>query len=200
MRKMILLGLCLVFFNGCAALGFALFGRGASESRRWRGRKPEEIWEVLQEAVNDYYDIKIAHDEDQYLETEWDEHPGPMYKSGKRYRVLAKVLWDDKFFAPYIEVTVEKEINTNMDRPLSLADADWEIDYDNDGRDVSRERRIIWMVNLKLKDIKPSREILENRPSKYREDPAEKRKRELWGRGKEDEGEKKKPPDDDLWK
>ncbi|MHC4780116.1 MAG: hypothetical protein ACYTFG_16215 [Planctomycetota bacterium] len=202
MRKFLLLGMILVVSNGCVALGYALFGRGSSESQRWRGRSQEEIWDVLQEAVNDYYDIKLAHDDDKYLESEWNQHLGPMYKSGKRFRVLAYVHWDEEFLAPYIEITVEKEINTNIDHPLKASDADWEPDYDTDGRDVSREKRIIWLVNLRLKDIKPSKRILENRPSKYSQDPGEKRREDLWGRKKKgEETEKEKPKKEkNIWK
>jgi hypothetical protein len=173
-----------------------LFGKGTSESKRWAGLPKDQLWDVLHEAVNDYYDIRLADDEEMYIESEWDEHLAPMYKSGKRFRVQAWVKWDEEHKASYLEVMVDREINENMDRPLSKSDADWATDWDNDGRDVSREKQLIWLVNFRLKkEIKPSREILANKPSKYREDPDQKRREALWGKG----GGKGKKPRDDLW-
>jgi hypothetical protein len=200
MRRLFWLGILLLLCTGCKQWGLELFGKGESESKRWAGLPKDELWGVLQEAVNDYYDIRLADDEALYLLSEWKEFRAPMYKSGKRFRVKAWVKWDEEHKASYLEVQVEREINENMDRPLSKAEADWVTDWDNDGRDVSREKQLIWLVNFRLKkEIKPSAEVLARAPSIYRQDPDKRRREELWrkegGKGKGRE----KPPRKDLW-
>lgn len=183
--------------TGCLQLGITLFGAGCAESPRYRSVSRDEVWHALQRVVNDFYDIRLADDDEYYLESEWSEHLGPMYRMGRRLRVRAYVKEDEELGGlPYFEVTVDRQVNTNMERPLSSVEADWETDWDVDGRDQSREHRLIMHVNMLLKEIKPSREILENKPSEYSLTPEAKQRRELWG-----QGERESPPaDDDLWK
>lgn len=197
MTRFLLLALALAWVPaaGCAQLGYQLFGVGHTRSNPYRGSDQDRIWTLLQEAVNDYYDIRLADDEDRYLETEWKEQLGPMYKTGRRFRVRAWVRADDETGTPFLEVTVDRQINDNMDRPLSKSEADWETDWDAGGRDVARENRIVWLVNFRLKQIEPSKEALENRPSEYSRDPEEKAREDLWGKKKEGEAAPR-----DLWK
>ncbi|GEM_PF-3527091 len=195
MRKALWLMILQILLPGCLPSCFEIFGKGSTESHPYPGMPPEEVWEALQRAVNDYYDIRLADDEEMYLESEWNEHLAPMYKSGRRLRVRAWVRVHEETGLPYLEVTVDREINTNMERPLESSEADWETDWDVDGRDEAREHRIIWLVNLRLKEIAPSKKILEQRPSEYSMTPEEKRNRNLWG---EAEGGKGKPGEG-LW-
>jgi len=185
--------------TGCLHLGTAIFGMGSTESRRWPQIEPERVWEVLQEAVSDFYDIHKALDDEMYLETEWNEQLGPMYKTGRRMRARVWVRIDENARAPFIEVTVDRQVNTNMSRPLSKSEADWVTDWDVDGRDISRENRLIWLVNFRLRKIKPSREIIENEPSEYSRDPKEKAEEDLWGKEKK-EGTGPKKRDEEIWK
>jgi hypothetical protein len=178
-------------------LGYLLFGVGSTPSRPYPGRTVEDVWDALQDVVNETYDIKRADDEDKVLETEWSEHLAPMYKLGRRYRVRAWVKTHEETGVPFLEVTVEREINTNIDRPLIASEADWAFD----DRDESRERNIIMLVNLKFNEIKPSEQALHPKASSYRKDPAEKRKEDLWGEGKKpgpEDGKTGSNPD--LWK
>jgi hypothetical protein len=203
MRKFLCTSVLLLAGFGCANLGYQLFGVGSQESPRWPGLDTHRLWETLQEAVNDYYDIRLADDEEMYLETEWKESLGPMYKSGKRFRVRAWVRMDEEVPGPYVEITVDREINTNLERPLSEAEADWSRDWDQGGRDPSREKRILWLIGIKLKKtMRPSKKVLDNKPSKYREDPVEKAEEDLWGKGEGEKGRREKGPGGkkDLWK
>jgi len=178
-------GLC-----GCTDLGILLFGVGSTPSRPYPGRTVEQVWEVLQDSVNETYDIKRADDKEKYIETDWNEHLAPMYKLGRRYRVRAWVKTSEETGVPFIEVSVEREINSNIDRPLISTEADWEFD----DRDEARERNLIWTVNLKFQEIAPSEEALHPKPSKYRRDPEEKRRDELWGNGEKKDGEEEPGP------
>jgi hypothetical protein len=193
-----ILAAVLPFLVGCTDLAVVLFGVGSSESRPYPGRTAGEVWDALQDAVNETYNIKRADDEDLHLITEWSEHLAPMYKLGRRYQVEAWVRSHEETGAPYIEIAVVRELNTNMDRPLIASEADWEYD----ARDELRERNIIQLVNLKFHEIKPSKEALEAKPSSYRRDPAEKAREDLWGdgEGKGPGGGGKVERDRDLWK
>jgi hypothetical protein len=198
MMRTSLCALLLAFTAGCMHLGYAVFGVGSTESPRWNGVPAEKVWVTLQEAVSDYYDIRLADDEEKYLETEWSEHLGPMYKSGRRYRARVRLKREPETGAPYLEVTVDRQINTNMSHPLSKEEADWQTDWDAEGRDLSREKRIVWLVNFRLKKIAPSKKVLKNEPSEYSRDPEKKAREDLWGKEKEKDKEEKDRKD--LWK
>jgi hypothetical protein len=86
---------------------------------------------------------------------------------------------------------VEKQINTNIDRPISRVSARWS----PDGRDSRLERLVLDRVKIQLLEIRPSRELREGTPSKYR-DPRDEGRKNLWGgNGAEDPS-----GDPDLWK
>lgn len=197
MKRLLFFLALLASATGCMEMGYYLFGVGSTESRRMPKKTPSEIWNALQETVNEYFDIRLADDEEKYLETEWNEHLGPMYKMGRRLRVRAWVKMDEDQLAPFIEICVDREVNTNFEKPLSKSEADWEPDFSVDGRDQSREILLLQMVRMRLYKITPSDEVLSPKPSPYRQDPESKQSDELWGSG---DGPAPGGKSDDLWR
>ncbi len=172
---------------------------GSSKSRdfsRIKGITNRKIWENLQEAVNEEYNIKLANDEEMRLETEWNEHLGPMFKTGRRYMVCAKVLNEEGEL--FVETTVRREINANVLKPLDRRDAEWE----DDGRDESREQKIIWLLTMRLVKFGPSDRSLNPDKSDYLTSEENKQEDKLWSDTPAEGGGSgggRRPPDD-IWK
>jgi hypothetical protein len=168
--------LILLFFGaacGCGAL--------ETEWVAFPEHAPQAVWKAAQETAIARYDLDDLDEEAMRLETAWREELAPMSGQGVRTRLEAWVELDEAGRGTILCARVERQINTDMDRPLSLASARWT----PDGTDARRARRVLQEVRLKLQAIRPSREILSPPKSKYRE-KAEDR---LWG-GKKDEGGK----------
>jgi hypothetical protein len=172
-----------VLGSGCASL------KPAWEV--FTGKSADEVWGAAQDVVSGEFDLDKLDAEQRRLETAWREELAPFSREGRRVRVVAWVEWDSHRGAPLLCVEVEKETNTNVDRPLSRAQASWS----PDGREARLERHILDKVKLALMEIGPSREIREGRPSRYRRDPRDAGREALWGDGEPAGGEK----DPDLW-
>jgi len=175
-------------------LGLVGFGC-ASLAPAWEafpGKTPDEVWGAAQDVVNGEFDLDVLDTARRTLETAWREELSHSSRVGRRLRVVAWVEWDAHRGAPLLCVEVDKQINTNMDRPISSASARWS----PDGRDSRLERLVLDRVKIELMEIRPSSEIREGTPSKYRRDPRDEGRKNLWGgNGPEDPS-----GDPDLWK
>jgi len=151
--------------------------------------RPDEgrsrLWQEVKEVINRHWKLKVIDEQDYYVQTEWEEHLGPMYQSGFRRQLNAWVYDSDD--GPWFEVQVLTEINSNIKQPLNSAAADWE----DHGRDNRREKAIIYEVETRVRPPKPSggdgkdpdAEKFKDRPIEGDgESDAERRKR-LWGDG-----------------
>ncbi len=182
--------------SGCGIFD-GIFPEGSSRSRNFRNvpeMSPRKLWEHLQEAVNEEYNIKVADDEQMKLETEWSEHLGPMFKTGRRYMVVAAVLQQEGEL--FIEVTVRRELNANQLKPLDRRDAEWE----DDGRDESRENKILWLVTMKLVKFTASDRSLNPEKSSYLTSEENKQENKLWSDGQGGGGQGGKGDGKDIWK
>jgi hypothetical protein len=192
--------------GGCGVFDLigSLFPEGALRSpdySRIRGITPRAVWEHLQEAVNEEFDIRLADDENLELESDWNEHLGPMYRMGRRYQIAARVVTDELGLG--VEITCRREVNTNIRKPLDSRDADWS----GDGRDPSRERKILWLMNMRLRKFGPSDRILSPGKSDYLTSEEERQEEKLWSDRAGSPGRDGPPPrrpgkkyDKDIWK
>lgn len=176
MRLLLLLFTLLPLTSGCAMLDiFGWVPEGSTESAVYAKIDRPRLWEEVKEVVNKHWRLKEIDEEDLYIQTEWDEHLGPMYKSGLRRQCNVWVHQTER--GPYLEVQVLKEINTNIKKPLDSYAADWE----PDGRDNPQEQRIIVEVELSLGLFKESATAGKKKPSPYLTEEDEKAKRRrLW--------------------
>lgn len=161
---------------GCAIDLFDWMPEGSTESQVYAKIDQPRLWEEVKEVVNKHWRMKEIDETDLYIQSEWDEHLGPMYKSGLRRQANVWVHADDQG-RPYLEVQVLKEINTNIKRPLDSYAAEW----DADGRDTAQEQRIIVEVELSLGLFKESDTAGKKKPSPYlKEEDTDAKRRRLW--------------------
>ena len=153
---------------GCIALFD--FGDGTMESPRFRELKKEgrgALWLELKEVVARHYPLATIDEEDYHLQTRWEEHLGPMYRSGFRRQLSAWVYDSDQ--GPWFEVQVLTEVNINIKQPLLASEADWE----DGGRDNRREKAIIWEVEMRVRPLAPPGDAKDPDAEKYRFEPDE---------------------------
>ncbi|MHC5020766.1 MAG: hypothetical protein ACYTGX_11770 [Planctomycetota bacterium] len=175
MRLLALLLAMLPCLGGCAIDLFDWWPEGSTESAEYSKIDKPRLWEEVKEVVNKHWRMKEIDEEDLFIESEWDEHLGPMYKSGLRRQ--CNVWVHDGERGPFLEVQVLKEINTNIKRPLDSYAATWE----PDGRDIAQEQRIIVEVELSLGLFKESDSAGKKKPSPYlKEEDEAARRRRLW--------------------
>lgn len=151
---------------------------GTTDSREYRKITRDELWDIVKDAVARDFRPKEFDERNFTLSTEWDEHLGPMYKSGRRRR--AHVWVYDGEAGPYLSVQVEREVNINIKHTLDPFAAEWEAE----GRDELSERRIIYLVEAKLGLQRESPTVKNPRKSPYRaadEESETDREKRLWG-------------------
>jgi len=158
-----------------------------------------KLWEHLQEAVNEEFDIRLADDEKMEIETEWNEHLGPMFKMGRRFMAEARVVQEERQL--YFEVIVRRERNANLARPLDRRETDWE----SDGHDMAREKKILWLVTMRLVKFNPSTRSLNPEKSRYLTSEKKKQEKALWSdQPSENGGSSPSPPPrsgkKEIWK
>ncbi len=112
MRLLLLLLTLLPLTGGCGIDLFDWVPEGSLESAVYTKIDQPRLWEEVKEVVNKHWRLKEIDEEELYMETEWDEHLGPMYKAGLRRQ--CKVWVHNTERGPYLEVQVLKEINNNI--------------------------------------------------------------------------------------
>lgn len=168
MRASLLLALLGLGATAPGCLSLFDFGQGTTESPRFSELTKEgrgALWLELKEVVARHYPLATIDEEDYYLQTRWEEHLGPMYKSGFRRQVNAWVY--DSEQGPWFEVQVLTEVNANIKQPLLASEADWE----DNGRDNRREHAIIWEVEARVRPLAPPGGAKDPDAEKYRFDP-----------------------------
>ena len=174
------LGLLASSASGCLLIPLidSMVPLGTTDSRVYRKITREELWDIVKDSVARDFRPKEFDERNLSLSTEWDEHLGPMYKSGRRRRAHVWVYEGDG--GPYLSVQVEREVNANIKHTLDPFAAEWEAE----GRDELSERRIIYLVEAKLGLQRESGTVKSPRKSPYRaaeeESDADRDKR-LWG-------------------
>jgi hypothetical protein len=169
---------------GCAA--------GYDTHRAYPGHTLDAVWVRFVAVVQEEYDIDDLDEERRELRSRWNAHLGPMHKSGKRYRVRGEVREEEALGGPVILVAVDREINTNLDRPLSRASARWA----SDGFDRNRAEKILQRVRFHLDPIRRSNGASRPEPSPYRKPPNQKDKEKIWGK----DAPKESGDESDPWK
>jgi hypothetical protein len=133
------------------------------------------------------------------IETEWNEHLGPMFKMGRRFMAEARVVQEERQL--YFEVIVRRERNANLARPLDRRETDWE----SDGHDKAREKKILWLVTMRLVKFNPSTRSLNPEKSRYLTSEKKKQEKALWSdRSSANGGSSPSPPPKsgkkEIWK
>jgi hypothetical protein len=188
--------LLLTALIACGALGAGCelfhFGDGTMESPRFRElidpARPKDarsrLWQDVKEVVNRHWRLKVIDEHEYYVQTEWEEHLGPMYKSGFRRQLNAWV-HDDPKAGPWFEVQVLTEVNINIKQPLSHSTADWE----DNGRDNRREKAVIYEVETRIRPPGASGsdgkdpDAEKFRPTDPNTENHDDRRKRLWGGG-----------------